>query len=787
MSKRFSGILAIGNSKQEAGQQYLDIATGKDAVMAVSSTNEVFAIASTSALNDQKGVDLVINRDLRPTQFASLSGNDALTAKLTVCLDGCGKFIVSDSDLDMCPSCSASLDKVTDARVASHCLSDDVPHTEGGLVSTAATLKQALKDYNSGSLMSCSSEFSTFGARQDSNFDPYSGFHVLKRTMKSQSSALTNAKPHIFYCTAECERGVTVASDKDVVFCSHCGNSLVESGEKSEMKIGSISSKIVISGATVAAAVSSFRKTVTGERNEILTQRTKFGSFSSTCTMKFDPFDGSKVVGQTKESLNSAQGNSEFDSFEAHLFHCVNSECKRPYSISTSCDAAFCPHCNSPLDEATGNDIVGLSGVDEADESEDLDLDDGYDVEDESEDDLDDGYDVEDESEDDLDDDSDIESLSDDESELDLDDSDEDYDEEDLSDEDLESTSGDSSSDESETSDASATSDASSDESTDASASSDASSDESEVESDSEDEGDDSSSEDDSEDDLSEDDIDLDDDEDLEGDGSDDSSASSDSSEDVSSESCESVSMLEALSSVSKIDPTQVSLSFAQGLEPRWHMYYEGSPICYANLSSVSSAFGDEAKARSLFNNPQFAKAVSLSCKERGLHETIAEFGFKSHSFDLQVGSILRAKYQAQADARVDQVQKEIDSISADYKERYSAALGISLKGTTSKFWKGIKNPIAESLINSLSAAGVANPSEIVEQAFIDHGQDLFTTVMTKADELMSKSAQAQEEIAQAVMDHSPKATKSESKVIESVSSADDDFSAKLARLIPKR
>ena len=72
MSKRFSGILAVGNSKLEAGQQYLDIATGKDAVMAVSSTDEVYAIASTSALNDQKGVDLVLNKELRPTQFASL-------------------------------------------------------------------------------------------------------------------------------------------------------------------------------------------------------------------------------------------------------------------------------------------------------------------------------------------------------------------------------------------------------------------------------------------------------------------------------------------------------------------------------------------------------------------------------------------------------------------------------------------------------------------------------------------------------------------------------------------
>ena len=662
-----------------------------------------------------------------------------MTAKLTVCLDGCGKFIVSDSDLDMCPSCSASLDKVTDARIASHCMSEDVPHSEGGLVSTAATKQEALANFNSGSLMSCSSEFSTFGARQDSNFDPYSGFHVLKRTMKSQSSAVTKSNPHIFYCTAECERGVTVASDKDVVFCSHCGNSLVESGEKSEMtKIGSISSKIVISGKSVAAAVDSFRKTVTGERDAILTQRTKFGSFSSTCTMKFDPFDGSKVVGHVKESLNSSVGNREFTDFEAHLFHCVNDECDRPYSISTSGDAAFCPHCNSPLDECTGADIVGLSGVEEAEDEDDLDLEDGFDDEDE---DLDSS-------------DEDIESLSDDE-DIDLDAEDEedyededeeDYEDEDedldLDDEDLESLSGEDCDDE------------------------------------------DCDDEDYEEEDLEDDDLESlsAEEEESEEDTSEEEESEDEESEETS-ESCESISMLQALSSVTDIDPTQISMSFAQGLEPRWHMFYQGSPICYATLTSVSSAFQDEAKARKMFSNPQFAQAVSLSCKEHGLHETIADFGFKSHSFDLQVGSILRNKYKAEADNRVNQVQKEIDSISADYKERYSAALGISLSGTTSKFWKGIKNPVAESLINSLSAAGVANPREIVEQAFIDNGQDLFATVMTKADELMSQSAQTQEELAQAIMDHSPRATVSESKVLASTSSvADDDFDAKLAQ-----
>ena len=780
MSKRFSGILAVGNSKLEAGQQYLDIATGKDAVMAVSSTDEVYAIASTSALNDQKGVDLVLNKELRPTQFASLSGNDAMTAKLTVCLDGCGKFIVSDSDLDMCPSCSASLDKVTDARIASHCMSEDVPHSEGGLVSTAATKQEALANFNSGSLMSCSSEFSTFGARQDSNFDPYSGFHVLKRTMKSQSSAVTKSNPHIFYCTAECERGVTVASDKDVVFCSHCGNSLVESGEKSEMtKIGSISSKIVISGKSVAAAVDSFRKTVTGERDAILTQRTKFGSFSSTCTMKFDPFDGSKVVGHVKESLNSSVGNREFTDFEAHLFHCVNDECDRPYSISTSGDAAFCPHCNSPLDECTGADIVGLSGVEEAEDEDDLDLEDGFDDEDEDLDssdedieslsddedidlDAEDEEDYEDEDEEDYEDEDedldldaeDLESLSGEEEESEEDTSEEDYEEEDLEDDDLESLSAEEEESEEDTSEEDTSEEEESEE--------DTSEEDTSEEEESEDE------------DLSEEDIDLDTSEEEE---------SEDEESEETSESCESISMLQALSSVTDIDPTQISMSFAQGLEPRWHMFYQGSPICYATLTSVSSAFQDEAKARKMFSNPQFAQAVSLSCKEHGLHETIADFGFKSHSFDLQVGSILRNKYKAEADNRVNQVQKEIDSISADYKERYSAALGISLSGTTSKFWKGIKNPVAEALINSLSAAGVANPREIVEQAFIDNGQDLFSTVMTKADELMSQSAQTQEELAQAIMDHSPRATVSESKVLASTSSvADDDFDAKLAQ-----
>ena len=778
MSKRFSGILAVGSSKEEAGQQYLNIATGVKAQMAVSG-DDAYAVSESSNLRDQQGRALVLDTSLNP-KFASLSGKDALTAKLTACLDGCGKFIVSDADLNKCPSCSATLDNVTDARLASYVMDDEVPHTVGGLVSTAATVEEAMLNFNSGSIISCSSEFSTFGSRQDSNFDPYSGMYVTKRKVQSQSSTVTHNKHHVFYCTAECANGVTVASDTDVVFCSHCGNTLVESGGKSEMpKIGAISSKIVISGKSVGAAVESFRKTVSGERDEILTQRTKVGSFSATCTMKFDPFDGSKVVGQARESLNSVNSN-EFEGFEAHAFGCV-ANCDRPFVISTSCDAAFCPHCSAPLEELNETHIAGLSGVQVA-------------VSSDFEDDLEDLDNEEWDDEDDTDMDEDIESLSDDE---DLEEDYDDLDEEDLGDdesaedlesessvedeefeqdystEDVQSLSGDDCEEEECEDDASEEDtededlDLEDDEEIEEESESSDDSSEEEVE-------DDASAED--EEDTEDEDLDLEDDE--------------ESDQEESESACESISMLEAVSSVSTLDPTSISLSFSQGLEPRWHLFYDGTPVAYANITSVASAFGDEAKARKLFSNPQFAHAVSVSCKERGIDETISEFGFKSHSFQIQVGSVLRNRLQKQADAKVEQVQSEIESVSADYKDRFGAALGISLNGLTTKFWRNANNPVAESLINSLSAAGIADARPLVERSFIEHGESLFANAMERADDLMSKSSQTQEEIAHAISEFNPATTanKSVSSVTEPVASTSsnsaDDFAARAAALL---
>ena len=753
MKKQFYGILALGKSKQEAAQSYINIATGS-MIMAVSSSN-VYAIAESSVLVDPENTNqrLVADTTIKPKGFASLSGNDALNAKLTVCLDGCGQFIVSDKDLSSCPSCSASFDHVTDARILD-AMSDpvDIPESSGGYIATASTVEEAIADFKAGTVVSCSSEHSTFGSAKDSNFDPYTGLHVVRRKVQSASAASVTDKvqPNVFFCQDECEKGVTAASDTDVVFCSHCGSPLVESGgiEEMTLKVGSISSKIVISGKTAAAAVESFRKTATGERAQILTNRSQddIGSFSSNRTARYSPFSGNKVEETLLDSVSFSAGKgSDFDKFEAHAFECL-SGCTHPFVISTSADVCFCPTCNGALHSADESHFVGLAGAefaDDADLDDDLSDIDDSDLEDDDEDpiesaseDEDEDLDLDEDSDEDSDEDLDLDDDSD-EDDLESDSSDEedefaeDYDEE------IESDSGDDESEEEEPED-----DESDDESEDDADLDldDDSEDEDEVESES---GDDSDEEEEPEDEDS--DEDSDDDIDL-------SDEDEDEDESDSSEAgVESVSMLEALSSsLGELDPKLISLAFTQGLEPRWHLFYDGTPVGYSTLTSLASVT-NEANARKLFASPDFAAAVSVSCKEHGIEEAIKNFGIQSHVIDMHVGSVLTRKYAAESNSRVAAVREELETIKDDLTERYSAALSTAAAGINKQFFAGVRNGVIESLVVSLNAAGVANPRPLIAKAFRENGNDLFKAIQDKAEYLMSQSSATQNEIAEAI------------------------------------
>ena len=695
MKNRFSGILAVGKTREEAIASYSATALGKNAAMLANAKGLVFASQSSVAGKIKCPVTggVLTNTPslLAHANFASESdATVGVKVQYTRCLDGCKTHIIADNAdiLKKCPMCSHSMAEVTDARIAAE------ESDTANLVVTGSDMEsasQALRDAFAGSVV--------INDRKDTGF-----------------------------------------------------------------------------------------------------------TFESNSAVKYNAFTGKRVTdAEISEQCVSLSGSAPTDSVKVHMLSCSGS-CDQPVTLSTTPDAVYCTHCRSPLVdpeavEGMRRSMSAATSDDDDDEEDDFDLgdDDEFDLDDEDmESDSSDDYDSGDDDDDDDDDDSayalDDDDADDADDDLmdDFDDSDSDDslmdDDDSDDDEDMESDSASKKkkskvkakkhkkekkgsgkkiakkssnvkstkaefdevfADEDDKSrkslwmkylqacrkkaqTAQDFADAQGNESTSAKSCSCGKASCSKC-GDGDDDSDDAF--------IDEDDID---DLDFEGD---DEEMESDSSK-------VNVDMLEALSSAGvKLDAADIQLSFveASGKQPaRWFAYHNGTPIAHASQASMSSAVGEES-AHAMFNSPRVPRAFAHVAAEKGVGTAIEELGFKSMSMDVDVGSVIQARAQAEADQKVANVTAEVESHCEEYQDRMVAALSTAMVGIQRGFWRNEHNPVVQQLVTSLSSAGIANPEPLVAQAFATQGEQLFKSVMSKALELMQKPVEVQNELAASI------------------------------------
>lgn len=542
---------------------------------------------------------------------------------------------------------------------------------------------------------------------------------VEKAEVQSQSSA-GDVKAHYTICLDGC--GSHVISDSAALVqgcCPSCSADLSEITDERVTQFLAESASadeqiehagLVATGETAEAAQRNFALALSNAH--AFTALSGTGSFNAATTVNFDPYTGQAVENceaqEAPEAITALSSNAANGEVEAHIYSC-SANCEQPFTVSSDEEPVFCAHCSAAL---VDEPIASQSGDDDSD----IDIIEEEDLEDE------------DDSSDDEDEDFDSESSNDDEDDIDDEDDldDEDLDEDDLDDIDDEDLEDDEDLDDLEEEDE--------DEDFDSESSSD----------------DDLDDEDDiDEDDLDLDDEDLDDEEELEEDDLD-----VEDEDDIDSESKSVSRVFNSLSTAQAqhgtLDPQLVSLSRAVGKLDTVHMYYDGQPIARATFASVSGAVGEENAAKS-FASDNFIRAVSHSLNSAGVTGTCEAFGFMPYQIEMPVDALLVAESDARISEATANVTGTIEEATSAYTDRFVAALSASQLGVTKNFWGDVRNPIVESLVSSLSAAGIKEPRAVVERAFIAHGKDFLTTALSKAMDLMNKSEVAQNEISESI------------------------------------
>ena len=703
MTIRFKGILAVAATKDDAIAAYVAAATGKSVTCMKSVSGDMYVTAG-DVKHDPFGDKQLMATQLPPkAKFASESAS--VDTHISVCLDGCQKFILSDADnLNRCPSCSASLEEVTETRVHDVIFgseSDDLSNVHEpvfcGTVEQAQAFVQSLRT---------GQQISVSGA-SELKYDPFTG---AEQHRSCSSTSEFGGKFHQYTCAASCSAPVTVSSADDVVFCAHCSAPLCEN---ESMKISRINTNVTAFAPSLSAAAEAFRQIILGQGKA--TVHDKAGHlFVSASSAQYNPFTGDSVASRAYTSMSSAAADGGIDQVHTHVMKCSDG-CG--FMVSSSADVVFCSECMAPLVEPSEADLEsakdsGLEASEEDGSLGDLESDlaelDDSDFEDESGDCSESGdeEDFGDEEELDFGDEEDFgdESLSED-----------DYDYESMSEE-----------DEIEYDD-----------------------EDDEEEIDDEEDEDEDDDEDDLESDSGDDDLMLEDDE-L--DDIDFEDADFEDDEESDSSVISSVSAVEAVKSLGELKAQSLSLVY-NGTD-KWFAFHNDTPLASLTFTGLSTAINDEPRAKSLFFGSNLAKTISASAAENGVESTLETFGFAPVNFDVNVSEVCRTRAESAADARVEQINAEIDSISSQRIERNKSAVSAALLGLTGGFWRD-SNPVADALVNKIAATGVSMSAarEMVTASFRQHGPDLCANLFSRSEYLCNQSLSAQEEITRAIED----------------------------------
>lgn len=717
--KHFKGVVVVADSLAGVATAYNAVATGRGKVAYMQSVSSdgtnVFATELGSI-----GFDPLTSSTLKPfdDKVSASFANDGenVEAMLSVCTDGCQRFIMSDVTLHNCPSCSANLsateDDIHDLAFGSESSDDLSDVALPVFCGTSAQADQFINALRSGT------NFSVSGDEATVQYDSHTGIKLPSAVSCSGTADFSGAF-HRFQCAADCSHPVTVSESSDVLFCSHCNAPLQE--PSTMKKIAKIKNQRMHAFApSLSGALNGFRGMLLSGGTVQRHDHKADAPFISCSASNFNPYSGDSVQTTVGESLSSsAEALVGKDAMRVHLMKC-SSGCG--FLALSSAEGVFCSECNAPLVEPSEEDLADApegdvpseddSALDDLDsdlaelgDDEDLSSESGEEDEfdDEEEDDL--SFDQEEGDEfslsgDDFDGEGDeLPEFEDDDEEDEEEEDGDDLDEE--ADLDLESTSGD------------------------------------------EGEGDDEDLM------IGEDDLSG---MDFEEDGEEDDIDAAIESESVAI----SLSMAESIDASGEFSAQSLSTIFdgkAAG-KGRWYAMYDGQPLGHVGFTALSQALGDEAAASRLFQGALPA-ALSASAASNGLKAALSAMGFEPIEFELSVSKALHDRARGEYDAKTASLNGDVEAIYKQRTERLEASLSTAMLGNTRRFWRNSRNPVAESLIAQLSASGIdaASAREMVSRSFAEHGEELVAQTFVQAVELASMSAESFNQIAETISD----------------------------------
>lgn len=204
----------------------------------------------------------------------------------------------------------------------------------------------------------------------------------------------------------------------------------------------------------------------------------------------------------------------------------------------------------------------------------------------------------------------------------------------------------------------------------------------------------------------------------------------------------EEVDATKELDAEASVDNLDVSYSTAIRGKSAWTAYYNGKPVAIATAATVG-------KNASIFDTPNFGRVVLATAQHAGVKAALSELGFAAIKHSVSVSKEVDRMVARQVEEQRAALQAE----SAEFKERFIAAMATAAVGINRSFFAGVENPLKAALWNAMSAVGISNPETLIDNAFAAHAETFNKLVLDKASEILAKPSDVQEALAKTILD----------------------------------
>ena len=183
---------------------------------------------------------------------------------------------------------------------------------------------------------------------------------------------------------------------------------------------------------------------------------------------------------------------------------------------------------------------------------------------------------------------------------------------------------------------------------------------------------------------------------------------------------------------------TNASVTFER-LNPSTILAFVGD-ICVARLNN-----SDDYEHRDVFGHPSFMRSLANSAEANGTTVTLKDF-------DFSIPEVQVTEETVQAMSQLESTLAKVEAKAlATANESIRQCISIAAVGLNKGFWKDKPHVLKAHLYEEMRAAGVRNPSSLIDRVFAKYSDDHHRTLFEIAFDLAEKTPDTRNSLAEAV------------------------------------